>query len=73
MPGGAPLLAWDVLLCKEQAMFLLIRWKLDCSGTGGHNAFLTLSGLVKASLRDGNSVSDNLARSLPWEVIGIPE
>ena len=64
-------LPWNVRLCKEQAMFLLIRQKLHCSDTGRHNAFLQLSGLVKASLGDVNFVSDNVAGSLPWEVISV--
>lgn len=63
---GAPSLAWNILLFKEQAMFLPTRQKLHGSDSGKHNTFLTLSGLVEASLGDVNFVSDILARSLPW-------
>lgn len=47
---GAASLAWNVLLPKEQAVFLLLRRKLCGSDTGRQNAFLPLSELVKASL-----------------------
>lgn len=60
---------WNVLLYKEQAMFLLIRRKLHCSDTGRHNAFLPLSELEGFTV---NFVGDNVAGSLLWEAVGIP-